>query len=424
MYQKFYLESYGCSANIADSEIISGILRQGNYTLIDTPENADVNIIVTCSVKSTTSNRMLFRIKKLASLNIPLVVAGCMVRTERNLIENINSDASLLGPEDLEKTLDSVSFAIQGKRTINILGSLNQETKFPRDRKNPIIGIVKISSGCIGKCSFCQVKIAKGSLRSYSVDSIISEITDMIRDGCREIWLTSQDNGCYGRDIEESLPKLLTQIVKIKEQFKIRLGMMNPEHAHHYINDLTTIYKDPKFFKFIHMPVQSGSDYVLKQMNRNHTVRDFINSARIFKSQFPFSTLSTDIIVGFPTESEKDFDRTVEMLEYAKPDIVNISRFGSRFGTESATLTPLDSKIVRERSRTLHHITKQISLRNNKEWIGWSGEVLVDEKVKNAFIARNFAYKPVLIREELPIGKIVFVKIIDVSSNCLIAELN
>ena len=420
--QKFYLETYGCSANVADGEIMAGLLKENSLISVEEPEKADVNIIVTCTVKTASSHRMMHRIKRLSSSNRPLVVAGCMPKTERSLIENINPKVSLLGPEDLNRTVETVKAAIKGVQSIHLEGTILPNLLFPRIRRNQIIGIVKISSGCLGNCTFCQVKIAKGELTSYSPISINSEVKVALKNGCKEIWLTSQDNGCYGKDIGTDLVSLSNSILSIKGDFKIRLGMMNPEYVHNMIDKLMSVLRDEKFFKFLHLPVQCGSNLVLKAMRRTYTIEDFINSVKRFRHDFPLSTLSTDIIVGYPTETEEDFQKTINLIKEIKPDIVNISKYGARPGTQSERMLQLDSRIVKARSKELHRIVQDTTLLNNVQWIGWRGKVLIDEKVRGAVVGRNFAYRPVIIKKQITLGKVLDIEVINATSACLVGK--
>ena len=335
---------------------MAGLLKENSLISVEEPGKADVNIIVTCTVKTASSHRMMHRIKRLSSSNRPLVVAGCMPKTERRLIENINPKVSLLGPEDLNRTVETVKAAIKGVQSIHLEGTILPNLLFPRIRRNQIIGIVKISSGCLGNCTFCQVKIAKGELTSYSPISINNEVKEALKNGCKEIWLTSQDNGCYGKDIGTNLSSLADSILDLKGDFKIRFGMMNPEHVQKMIDKLISVMGNEKIFKFLHMPVQSGSNQVLKAMRRFYSIENFINLAKRFRYEFPLSTLSTDIIVGYPTEAEVDFQKTIRLIKEVKPDIVNISKYGSRPGTQSERMIQLDPQIMKTRSKKLHMI--------------------------------------------------------------------
>ena len=422
---KVFIETHGCSANVADSEIMAGLLKEAGFEIVNSSGESDVNVLNSCVVKTPTEQRMIYRIKELAKLSKPLVIAGCMPKTERKIIEEINSRASMIGPDSIEKIVDVVNAAIQGKKVLFTEDLRKPKVCLPRMRRNPIIGITPVAIGCLSNCSYCEVKFARGNLLSYPIEAVIKEVKQAVNNGCKELWITSQDNSCYGKDIDTDLPKLLNLICKIDGKFFVRVGMMNPLHAKKILKDLINEYKNEKIFKFLHLPVQSGSDRILKGMNRGYGVKDFLEIIKRFKKEFPEITIATDVIVGFPGETEKDFEDTVGLIKKIIPDVVNISKFGARPGTEAAKMEQVDKKIVNERSELLHKLVKKISLENNKKWIDWKGEVLVDEKIKNDFVGRNFAYKPVVINTEKNIfGKFITVEIGNATSNCLIEKRN
>lgn len=419
--KKVFVETHGCSANTADSEIMAGLLKETDFEIVNSPEESDVNILNTCIVKNPTEQRMIYRIKELTKLNKPLVVAGCMPKTEKNIIEKINPRINMIGPDSIEKIVEVVNATIQGKKVLFTKDLRKPKVCLPRIRRNPIVGIIPVAIGCLSNCSYCEVKFARGKLFSYPVEAIVKEAKQAVKNGCRELWVTSQDNSCYGKDINTDLSEPLKEICKIEGKFFVRVGMMNPLLMKSIINELIESYKNEKIFKFLHLPVQSASDRLLKLMNREYEIKDFLEIVEKFKKEFPQLALATDIIVGFPTETEREFEETVELIKKIRPDIVNISKFGARPRTEAAKMQQLDRKIVNERSEILHMLVKQIGLEKNKEWIGWRGEVLVDEKIKNGFVGRNFAYRPVVIKtKENIFGKFINVEVVNATSNCLI----
>jgi len=421
--KKVFIETYGCSANAADSEIMAGLLKEAGFEIVNSSEESDVNILNTCVVKTPTEQRMIYRIKELTKLNKPLIVAGCMPKTEKNVIGKINSQAGMIGPDSIEKIVDAVNAAIQSKKIIFTEDLRKPKVCLPRIRRNPVVDIIPIAIGCLSVCSYCEVKFARGKLFSYPVEAIVKEAKQAVNNGCKEFWITSQDNSCYGKDIDTDLSKLLNTICKIEGKFFVRVGMMNPLHMKPIIKELIESYKNEKIFKFLHLPVQSASDRLLKLMNRNYKVKDFLEIVEKFKKEFLQLTLATDIIVGFPSETKKEFEETVELIKKIRPDIVNVSKFGARPRTEAAKMQQLDRKIANERSKLLHRIVKQIGLENNKKWIGWKGDIFVDEKIKNGFVGRNFAYKPVVIKtDENIFGKFINVEVVNATSNCLIAK--
>jgi MiaB-like tRNA modifying enzyme len=354
--KKIFASVYGCPSNIADCEMVLGLLKESGLETADSPQAADVNIIFTCIVKTPTEQRMIALIKDLTRTRKPLIVAGCMPKTSQRVIEKINPNASLVGPDSIEHIVDAVRAALSGKKVIFVNDARKPKPGLPRVRKNENIGIVPISIGCLSNCSYCAVKFARGKLKSYPAEKIVEEVQQLVNDGCREIWLTSQDNGCYGVDIETNLAELLDIVTKINGDFKTRVGMMNPTHVLNFLDELIEAYKNEKIMKFLHIPMQTGSDRILKLMKRGYTVADFEKIVFSFTKEIPRLFLTTDIIVGFPGETERDFKATVELLKKMKPNKVNISKFGTRPGTEAANMEQLDVNTINERSKKLHKL--------------------------------------------------------------------
>ena len=418
---KIWVEAYGCSASFADSEMISGLLVNGGHTLADSSSESDLNLVVTCSVKDVTANKMIHRIKSLKSK--PLVVAGCLPKAERTTVEKLTQEASLLGPNSLGKTLDVINSTLKGKRVVALDDTDVSKVGLPKIRLNPTIGIVEISNGCMSECTFCQTKLSKGDLTSYRIGDIVRQVKSEIDDGCKEVWLTSTDNGCYGFDIGADLPLLINSVCEIAKDFKVRVGMMNPMYMPRIRDGLLTSFEDDKVFKFLHVPVQSGSDRVLNEMKRGHTSETFRDIITKFRTKFPKFTVSTDIIVGFPTETEDDFQKTVELLEGTEPDIVNLSRYSRRPGTDAAEWDQVEVSEVKRRSKILSDLIERISLKNNQDWIGWNGDVLFDERTDRAIKGRNFAYKPIFVKESVEIGEKHSVEIVGVTTHSLLGKI-
>jgi threonylcarbamoyladenosine tRNA methylthiotransferase CDKAL1 len=396
---KVWIEAYGCSASMADSEMISGLLKEAGYEIATTKSESTLNLIVTCSVKNTTEHRMVSRIRTMTKSGKPLIVAGCLPKADRAKVESMTSSASLLGPNCIDKAPDAVRLALSGGRLVALKDSSLDKVNIPRVRLNSVVSIVEIASGCMSQCTFCQTKIAKGWLRSYRIGDIVRQIKSDIKSGCKEVWLSSTDNGCYGRDIDTNLVELLKACCSIEGGFKIRVGMMNPMYLPAILDRMVSLfYESDKLFKFLHIPVQSGSDRVLKKMKRGHTSKIFMDAVEAFRGKIPEMTISTDIIVGFPSETEDDFKETVDLIERSQPDIVNISRYAARPGTEAFGWKDMrvNSKVSKERSEYLHALTRRIAKKRNSLWQDWHGEIVIDEigKVRQG---RNYAYKPVVI---------------------------
>ena len=418
---KIWLEAYGCSASFADSEIISGLIVNGGHTLAKSSSESDLNLIVTCSVKDATANKMIHRIKSLKSK--PLVVAGCLPKAERSTVEKFSKRASLLGPNSLRKTLQVINSTLQGTKQVELEDSDLTKSGLPKLRLNPTIGIVQIATGCMSECTFCQTKLSKGDLSSFRVGDIVRQVEEEIKDGCKEVWLTSTDNGCYGIDLGSDLPSLIDSVSEITQDFMIRVGMMNPMYMPKIRNSLLKSYQSDKVFKFLHVPVQSGSDKVLNDMKRGHTVNTFRDIAKRFRDKFSRFTISTDIIVGFPTESEDDFVKTVDLLSDIRPDIVNLSKYSKRPGTDAAEWDQINPMEIKRRSSIISDLINQISLENNQKWIGWSGDVLFDEMTEGGIKGRNFAYKPIFVKDSVEIGQKLSVKITEATKHSLLGKI-
>jgi MiaB-like tRNA modifying enzyme len=418
---KIFVEAYGCSASFADSEMISGLIQNGGHTLANNSTDSDLNIVVTCSVKDSTANKMMYRINSLKTK--PLIVAGCLPKAEKDTVEKFSENASLLGPNSLGKTIQVINSTLKGTKQIALEDSDLSKVGLPKVRLNPAVGIVEIANGCMSECTFCQTKISKGDLNSYRLGDIVRQVQTEINDGCKEVWLTSTDNGCYGFDIGTDLPSLVNAVVDIPNEFMIRVGMMNPMYMPRIKEKLIESFDNDKVFKFLHIPVQSGSDKVLHDMKRGHTAGTYREIVNKVKERFSEFTISTDIIVGFPSETEEDFQKTISLLDETKPDVVNLSKYSARPGTDAAELKQIDAAEVKRRSKIIFQQISKLSMESNRKWIGWKGKVLFDETTEEGIKGRNFAYKPVFVDGDIKIGRSYIVEIIDATVKRLVGKI-
>jgi MiaB/RimO family radical SAM methylthiotransferase len=247
----------------------------------------------------------------------------------------------------------------------------------------------------------------------------VRQVEHEVNDGCKEIWLTSTDNGCYGLDIGTTLPELVNKVAEIPKEFMIRVGMMNPMYMPKIKNDLVESFENDKVFKFLHVPVQSGSNDILHEMKRGHTAETFRDVVKRFRDKFHRFTISTDVIVGFPGETEQDFQDTIQLIKDTRPDVVNLSRYSQRPGTKAAEMVQLDVVQIKDRSKELFNLINQITLQNNQQWIGWSGDVLFDEQTDDMVRGRNFAYKPIFVDGMAKVGDKVRVRVTRVTNHGL-----
>jgi MiaB-like tRNA modifying enzyme len=418
---RIHVEVYGCSANQADSEMVQGLLGEAGHTLVGEPESADASVVLTCTVKTPTERKIVKRIRWLLDLGGPLVVAGCMPEAQRGLVEETAPGASMVGPDNLLDIVDVVEAAIEGGRVEALHGGALDRTCLPRIRRNPVIHIAPVASGCLGDCSYCIVRRARGRLSSFPTERIVMDVRRALGEGCREIWVTAEDTAAY-RDGEIGLPKLLEKLANLEGKFFIRVGMMNPNNALPILDDLIEVFSSEKVFKFLHIPVQSGNDEVLGRMRRRYSVEDFLGLVRRIREAFPMLTLSTDIICGFPGENEEQFQDSLRLIEEVKPEVLNISRFWPRPGTEAEAMDgQLHGRETKDRSRRLSTLWRRQSFEGSQRWMGWEGEILVDEVGKEgSMVGRNFAYKPVVIREKAGLGDFVRVKVTEARGGYLL----
>jgi MiaB-like tRNA modifying enzyme len=420
-----WIEAYGCSASMADSEMITGLLKSAGYEIAQSRKEGSLNLVVTCSVKDTTEHKMVHRIKQLSRTGKPLVIAGCLPKADRAKVELLNPAASLMGPHSIDKSAQIVEAALAGNRQVALDDSSFDKVNAPRVRINPIVSIVEIASGCMSECTFCQTKLAKGWLHSYRVGDIARQVRDDVSSGCREVWLTSTDSGCYGRDIGSSLAEMLEACCGVGGDFKIRLGMLNPQYMPDMVDEIVEVYaRNEKLFRFLHMPVQSGSERILRKMKRGHTAKVFADAVRALRERMPEFTVSTDIIVGFPGETEDDFQQTLDLLRRTEPDVVNISRYSARPGTEAAKLKKVPSQVAKSRSERATKTAREIAKKRNSLWQDWQGEIIIDELGKVAQ-GRNYAYKSVVLSgkpDSYKLGEKIRAQVYDFSSFSLKAR--
>lgn len=418
-----YFITQGCSANVADSEIMQGLLIKAGYNLVDSFEDCDIIVYNTCTVKGPTDRTFKKAVREIKLKRIPLVVAGCIPQSQSALEEL--KGVSLVGTFEIDKIADALEETLNGRVATFLNADNKSRLNMPKARKNPFIEIVPISHGCLGHCTYCKTKQARGHLHSYNPNDILRHISKGVDQGAKEIWITSQDNSAYGLDIGTNLAELIKKVLTIDKDFMIRIGMSNPEHILPIMDELIHVYKDDRVYKFLHVPLQSGSNKVLKDMNRNYTVEDYMNIIEQFRKSIPDITLSTDIICAFPTENEDDFKKTINAIKRSKPVVMNISRFWPRPGTSAAKLKLLPGKVMKHRTSQMTRLHQELSGSLNKKWIGWSGEIFVDEKGKNnTWQGRNYAYKAIVINSIHDLlGKKIKVRISDSERFYLHAKL-
>jgi MiaB-like tRNA modifying enzyme len=422
---EIYFETYGCTANQNSTEIMKGLVRQAGLNITLNPEFADLIIINSCIVKEPTQEKIRRRVSDLLKQGKKIILAGCMPRLNKKYLQK--QDLFLLDTSHVKNLINLIQDIENNTYDSEKYLELRKEIKasLPKLSNEKFIGITQISEGCLGDCSYCIVKLAKGTLFSYPKDTILDSIKKDLDAGFKEIWITSQDNAAYGNDTGKYLlPELLNEILSLKGNFLVRLGMMNPNNIKKILPELIEIYKHPKMFKFLHIPIQSGSNKILKSMNRLYTIEEVFQIIKEFKKQIPNITISTDIIVGFPGETKEDFNKTLEAVKEINPEILNRSNFGPRPLTKAAKLKQISPEIMKKRSTELMKLHLQMCKENQKSWINKQANVFVDKKgFNNTYLARSREYKLFAIQSKKNIlGKFVNVKVKKVLPHYLISE--
>ncbi|MBN2067873.1 MAG: tRNA (N(6)-L-threonylcarbamoyladenosine(37)-C(2))-methylthiotransferase [Candidatus Diapherotrites archaeon] len=398
-----FIEGYGCSLNRSDTEQIQGLLKIKGFSLVKEPEKAGLLIINTCAVKEQTESKMLRRIKELNAVsekcNSTLIVFGCLPKINPAAVSKVSPGVIQIGP------------SLEGLSSFLGLQAQAFSPNLAEEKSSPFVSIIPIARGCLGNCSYCAVRNARGQLKSYSISELNRKFKKAVKE-TPEIWLTAQDTGCYGKDIGSSLPELLKGLLKRKGNFRVRVGMVNPSHLISFLDSYLSLFSDERLYRFFHIPLQSGSNQILKAMSRPYTRAQFIDLVKRIRGQFPDAVIATDVIVGFPGETEKQFRETVSALKETCPDVVNISRFGARPNTPAALMWgQLHGGEKKKRSRILTDLCREISLERNRLFVGEKQKILVTERgPKGNFVGRNQNYKPVVVRKNL-LGKFAEVKI-------------
>ncbi len=374
-----YIHTFGCTYNHGDTRKLVEVLIHQGCRISDTPNGADVIIINSCTVVESTARKVLRMIGTYSDSR--LYITGCMPAVEADRILAVCTPA-FIPPACIQEAY----------------------------RLHPVIqkftpGIVQIAQGCLGNCSYCITRKARGPLVSFPKDEIISQVRQQINLGVVEIQLTAQDISAWGDDTRESLPNLLEMISQLPGKFRVRIGMMNPVTLQLVMPDLLKAFESEKIFRFIHMPIQSGSDIILNRMRRGYTAVDCIAIIDHFRERFPEITIMTDMIVGFPGESDEDFSKSLELIRKIRPNKVNITRFSKRRGTDMKDVHDFTDFIKKKRSRMMNTCSEEVYHSLNTRWIGKTTKFIVTEKIKEgSVVARTPLYQGVVLKEDLPIG--------------------
>jgi len=374
-----FIETFGCTYNHGDSRKLSEVVKSQGCRIVDSPDLADVVIVNSCMVIEKTARKVM---KSLASVRAKeLYVTGCMPVVEPGRINSV-SNAVIIPPGCIHDLYGEFSAVSSGSP-----------------------GIVQIARGCRGRCTYCVTRLARGDLVSFSREEIIREVEGNVRSGAAEIQLTAQDASSWGADRNETLPDLLWDLIEVEGNFRIRIGMMNPATLGPIATGLSDVMRHEKLFSFIHMPIQSGSDRILDLMARGYQVKEAIAVMDRIRREHPEVGLMTDMIVGFPGETDEDFQASLSLIRKIRPNKVNITRYSARPGTKSAGLPGLTDSIKKNRSRRMNVEAENVYRDINKQLSGAVLPFIVTEKLrKGSVVTRSPSYLDIIQEEDLPIG--------------------
>jgi threonylcarbamoyladenosine tRNA methylthiotransferase CDKAL1 len=385
---RYHIETYGCTANRGESREIERRLRDAGSYRVPSPEEADVSILNTCTVVEKTETNMLRRAGELEEESADLIVTGCMALAQGEAFEDAGIEAEVVH-------WDAVPEAVLG-------GECPTTTPDTEPILDGVIGILPIARGCMSDCSYCITKRATGRIDSPSVEENVEKARALVHAGAREIRVTGQDTGVYGWDRgERKLHTLLAEICAIEGEFRVRVGMANPKGVHGIREELADVFaSEEKLYDFLHVPVQSGSNRVLGEMRRQHQVREFREVVETFDSELETWTLSTDFIVGFPTERPADHEASMDLLREVRPEKVNVTRFSKRPGTDAAAMKGLGGTVKKERSREMSALKREIVSEVYEGMVGETREVLcVEPGTGDSVKCRDSAYRQVIVQE-------------------------
>ena len=397
---RYFVESYGCTMNFGEGEQLSKKMESLGHTRVDSPDEADIVILNTCTVVDTTEKKMIHRMGELKQEGKEIIVTGCMAKVQPKRISIRLPESMIIPPDQYDLFSGKVESAFG-------CAPCTETYEFGAS------AILPIAQGCLGNCSYCITRFARGVLKSYQEDELMNEFKSMLDSGVKEILVTAQDTACYGRDIDTDLPTLLRRFLEFEGDYRIRIGMMNPNNLDRILDDLMDVMEDERVYRFLHIPVQSGSNSVLERMRRHYTVDRFMGIVNRLRERYPDISIATDLITGFPGETDRDHEKSIKLIKDLHADTVNITRFSVRPGTDAATMkNQIHGNISKERSTELTETKMSVEGDINSTLIGQRYRALVTENGRpGTMIARNRNYRPIGIEADIPIGTFIDVEI-------------
>ena len=434
-----FIETYGCQMNVADSEVVASIMGMAGYAITDNIEEADAILLNTCSIRDNAEQKIVSRLQFLASLRrkgrkIIIGVIGCMAeRVKDSLINNHGVD--LVAGPDSYLDLPNLFAAVEaGEKAINVELSTTETYRdvIPsRIGGNRVSGFISIMRGCNNFCSYCIVPYTRGRERSREAQSILNELADLRAKGFKEVTLLGQNVNSYNYKDEEgnttNFASLLAMVAEAAPDMRVRFTTSHPKDMSDEI--IATIAKYQNVCKHIHLPVQSGSNSVLKDMNRRYTREWYLDRIAAIRSAIPDCGISTDMFTGFYNETEEDFQLTLDLMREVGFDASFMFKYSERPGTMASKHMPdnVAEEVKIDRLNRMIALQNELSLESNRKDIGKVFDVLVEgvsKRSKDQFVGRTQQNKTCVVPcGNYRVGDIVNVRVLEASSATLICEL-
>jgi len=429
---KIYIETYGCQMNLADTEIVLGILNNKGYSVTQTADDADVVLLNTCSIRENAEQRIygrLGRFKNLKESKPDLVVGilGCMAeRLRKDLVEKKSIVDLVVGPDEYRRLPELIDVAYNGDKGIGVkLSRTETYDDIAPHREDGLQAWISVMRGCDKFCTFCVVPFTRGRERSRTLTSIVDEIKELSKRGFKEVTLLGQNVNSY-LDNSKDFSDLLAACAEVDRSLRIRFTTSHPQDLSDKL--LYTIAENSNICNYIHLPVQSGSDRILELMNRTYTIDHYLNLIEKARKIIPGVSFSTDIISGFPTETYEDHVKTLDVLRLVRYDGAYMFKYSPREGTKAFRMEDdVDEKTKSKRLQEIIDLQQQISYEINQELIGTEETVLVERLSKKSdqfFAGRTDTNKVVIFPkiDIVEVGSYVKVKIIRATQATLFGD--
>ncbi|OGZ83555.1 MAG: tRNA (N6-isopentenyl adenosine(37)-C2)-methylthiotransferase MiaB [Candidatus Staskawiczbacteria bacterium RIFOXYC1_FULL_38_18] len=405
--KKYHVIVFGCQMNISDAERVASVLESAKYTKTDDITKADVIIVTMCSIRQSAVDRihgLVEKFRKLKTTNHKLqtILTGCVLKKDKKIF--IEGFDIVLDIKDIKRIPEILGI----KKVKNAENYLDVAPKY----ENQFSANVPIMTGCNNFCAYCVVPYTREREISRPAKETISEVRNLIRNGYKEIWLLGQNVNSY-KDCSTNFSKLLKKINDIPGEFWVRFTSSHPKDFDDDV--INAMAEHGHITPYLNLPVQSGDDKVLKSMNRHYTVAEYKNKIKKLREKIPDIAISTDIIVGFPDETKKQFLNTAKLFREVKYDMAYINKYSARAGTAAAKLKDNVSLTEKKnREKILTDILKETALEHNKKFIGKETLVLFNEHRKDSYFGKNEQYKTIkVVSQENLLGKMLKVKIIE-----------